>query len=173
MKSSALAIALALAGGLLTPITSQAGSQDGALVGKWMLTGMSLAGQQISCPGELPLPPGVPDIIKQYAKCNAGESMVLTKRKTRGVYYEDITNIPTTSPNGTWTAVNEKHVPATKTLPAIPFVNYLIFDDSDYTNDPQVYLYYLTRDKKTLTISKSVGLQGVRYPVELILTKYK
>jgi len=171
MKSSALAIALA--GCLLTPITSLAGPQDGALVGKWILTGMSLAGQKINCPGELPLPPGVPDIIKQYAKCNAGESMVLTKRKTRGVYYEDITNIPTTSPNGTWNAINEKRVTATKTLPEIPSVNYLIFDDADNTDDPQVYFYNLSKDRKTLSINKSVGLQGIRYPVELILTKQK
>jgi len=171
MKSSALAIALA--GCLLAPITSQAGPQDAALVGKWTLTGMSLAGQQITCPGELPLPPGVPDIIKQYAKCNAGESMIISKRKTRGVYYEDITNIPTTSPNGTWTAINEKYLPATKTLPAIPAASYMIFDDSDNTNDPQVYIYDLSRDKKTLTISKSVGVLGMRFPAELILTKQK
>ncbi len=171
MKSSALAIAIA--GYLFAPITSQAGPQDAALVGKWALTGMKLAGQEIDCPGELPLPPGVPDIIKQYAKCNAGESIQLSKRRTRGTYYEDITNIPTTSPNGTWTAIKEKQVDATKTLPEIPAANYMIFDDSDNTNDPQVYLYDLSRNKKTLTISKSVGLQGVRYPVELILTKQK
>ena len=171
MKSSALA--MALAGCLLTPITSEAGPQDAALIGQWTLTGMALAGQQITCPGVLPLPPGVPDIVKQYAKCNGGESMILSKRKTRGIYYEDITNIQTTSPNGTWTAVNEKYLPATKTLPAIPSANYLVFDDSDSTNDPQVYLYSLTKDKKTLTISKSVGLQGIRYPVELILTRQK
>lgn len=171
MKSSATAIALA--GCLLAPITSQAVSQDSALVGKWALTGMSLVGQQITCPGELPLPPGVPDIVKQYAKCNAGEYMMLTKRKSRGVYYEDITNIPTTSPNGTWSTVKEKRVPATKSLPAIPAANYLIFDDSDETNDPQVYLYDLSKDRKTLTINKSVGLQGMKYPAELIFTKQK
>jgi hypothetical protein len=84
---------------------------------------MTLAGQQITCPGELSSPPSVPVINKQYAKCNAGECMILSKRETRGVYYEDITNIPTTSPDGTC----EKYVPATKTLPAIPFANYLAF----------------------------------------------
>lgn len=167
------ALAIALAGCLLAPMTSQADHHSPALLGKWALTGMSLAGQQISCPGELPLPPGVPDIIKQYAKCNAGEYIQLSKRKSRGTYYEDITNIPTTSPNGTWAALKEKRVAATKTLPEIPAANYLIFDDSDNTNDPQVYLYNISKDKKTLTINKSVGLQGIRYPVELILTKQK
>jgi|LakMenEpi03Aug12_release.lakeMendotaPanAssembly.Ray.scaffolds.fasta_scaffold405562_1 hypothetical protein len=81
--------------------------------------------------------------------------------------------MPTTSPNGTWSAVNEKRVAATNTLPEIPAANYMIFDDSDNTNDPQVYLYDLSRDKKTLTISKSLGLQGMRFPAEMILTNQK
>lgn len=153
------------------PISVQAADAPKGLIGTWTLTGISLAGTTINCPGVLPLPPGVPEIVKQYAKCNAGEIIQLSKRRSRGVYFEDISNIPTTSPNGTWSAVSERFVPAAMNLPAIPAVNYLIFDDSDNTGDPQVYAYSLSNNKKTLTISKSVGLTGVRYAADLIFTK--
>lgn len=45
---------LALAGFMLAATHSQADP----LVGKWTLTGMTMAGQTITCPGALPLPPG-------------------------------------------------------------------------------------------------------------------
>lgn len=168
-----LSIVTLLASCLAAPLHSQAAVEPKALLGKWVLTGMTLAGQSISCPGELPLPPGVPETVQKYAKCNAGEFIQLIKRKSRGIYFENITNIPTTSPNGSWTSVTEKRVAAAATLPEIPEVNYMIFDDSDNTGDPQAYDYVLSKDKKTLTISKSVGLQGPKFPVDLILTKQK
>lgn len=160
-----------LASCVITSISTQAAEAQTALVGNWELTSMTLAGQSISCPGELPLPPSVPGVIKQYAKCNAGEFIQLTKRKSRGVYFENLTNIASTSPNGTWTAVNEKQVAASFGFPAIPAVNYIVFDDSDNASDPQAYSYVLSRDRKTLTIRKAVGSQGMRFPADLIFTK--
>lgn len=159
---------------ILAPINSQADVPK-ALLGMWELTSMKLEGQSISCPGQLPLPPGVPDTIKVYAKCGAGDFIQLTKRGTRlanrGEYVESISSIPTTSPFGTWSSVSEKRLPGTDSLPEIPAVKYMIFDDYDNTGDPQVYSYVLSRDEKTLTISKSVGLQGPRYKADLIFTK--
>lgn len=169
MKKIRTALVLSVCG--IFPLSVQAADATKGLIGTWTLTSLSLAGNTVTCPGVLPLPPGVPDIVKQYAKCNAGEIIQLSKRKSRGVYFEDISNIPTTSPNGTWSAVSEKSVPATMALPAIPAINYLIFDDADNTGDPQAYIYSLSKDKKTLTISKSVGLIGVRYAADLVFTK--
>jgi hypothetical protein len=119
------------------------------------------------------LPPGVPEIVTKYAQCKAGEFMQLAKRQSRGIFFEDITNIPTTSPLGTWTSVREMGVRASKNSPAIPAVDYIIYDDNDNSNDPQVYKYYFTDNKNGLVITKSVGFQGIRYPVELIFTKQK
>jgi hypothetical protein len=159
--------------GSWTVSTFPEGQNKRGLVGKWNLVGMSLAGQSISCPGELPLPPGVPDSIRHYAQCKAGEFMELAKRQSRGIFFEDITNIPTTSPLGTWTSVREMGVRASKNSPAIPAVDYLIFDDVDEAADPQAYEYYFKDNKNGLVIKKSVGVQGVKYPVELYFTKQK
>ena len=166
-----LTMAILLASCVIAPLNSQAAGAPIGLIGKWALTGMTLAGQTIACPGELPLPPGVPDIVKQYATCNAGEFIHLTKRNSRGIYFENIANMPTTSPNGTWTAVTENRVAPTSALPEIPSVNYMIFDDSDNTGDPQAYTFRLSKDRKTLTISKSVGFLGQRFPADMIFTK--
>lgn len=159
--------------GSWTVSTFPEGQNKRGLVGKWNLVGMTLAGQSISCPGELPLPPGVPDSIRHYAQCKAGEYMELAKRQSRGIFFEDITNIPTTSPLGTWTSVREMGVRASKNSPAIPAVDYLIFDDADEAADPQAYEYYFKDNKNGLVIKKSVGVQGVKYPVELYFTKQK
>lgn len=123
-------------------------------------------------PGRVALAAGLPDSIKQFTQCNGGEYLLLTKRQSRGVYHQTLSNIPTESMDGVLTSVHRNRVRARKTQPEIPTVDYLIFEDFDNADDPQAYHYRLDQHGQRLSIWKSARFQGMNHPeVELIFTK--
>ena len=115
------------------------------LKGLWRLSAMTMDGRSITCPGAFVLPPGTPDIVKQFAKCGANETLDLQIKKSQGRYHAEITPlIAALSPDGYWFA--------DRILSGTPD-EYIVFIDEALPEAPRAYVYTLSKDRKTLTVS--------------------
>jgi hypothetical protein len=135
---------MALVAALLTSFSLQATTLN-SLSGVWKLTQITMDGASIKCPDQFSLPPGVPAIVTQFSKCGDSETLTIQSKNGRGTFNTTLTVLNAlTSPNGFW--ASEK----------ISKIDYITFVDAALRDDPRTYVYSLSKDKKTLTISETM-----------------
>lgn len=114
-----------------------------SLVGDWWLTGITLDGRSITCPGAFVLPPGTPDIVKQFAKCGSDEVLELKVKRGKGHFHTTLTPLAAMlSPDGYWFASRISDVG-----------DYVTFIDAAAIDAPRAYVYMQSKDRKTLTVA--------------------
>lgn len=117
-----------------------------ALVGQWKLTQIESNGKTIICPGQFSMPPGTPAIVVQFSKCVDNEILTMSFKKGKGVYHHNVGVLGTTkSPDGYWYSHQILNVG-----------NYINFVDTALPDDPRSYVFNLSKDKRTLTISDTM-----------------
>ena len=99
--------------------------------------------QSINCPGAFTLPPGTPDVVKQFAKCESNELLDLKVKGGQGLYHSGLTVMNASlSPDGYWFTDHIKNVG-----------DYIDFVDSALLDGPRAYVWTLSKDRKSLTVS--------------------
>lgn len=136
-KSIYLALVL-----MLVPFLTNAAT-PGSLTGSWRLTSITMDGQTINCPGAFILPPGTPDIVKQFAKCGNDETLELKAKGGQGFFHSGLTLLNAAlSPDGYWFSDRVDKVG-----------NYIVFVDGALLDGPRAYVYTQSKDKKKLSVS--------------------